>query len=319
MRKYRNINKSIFPIYAIKFIDYRLYVDNLSEFTVYGDCERLKSFLRYVLCSKKYKNFDLNFFYSISDFTKIPLSYIKHFNDDDMLSYISFLSNVVKLSDQTKHNYIITVKTFYYYLYKKFNYTKFCMFDDLAVPKYRQKSVSYLSIADCNKLLSSISDFRDKAIVYLLLNTGARRCEIADALFCDLDLQNRVLKVLGKGNREGFLYLNDISISVLSDYLTVRPSDKSDYLFLSRNGCKIDYNDVYRIVKKYLLLAGLDTSKYSTHKLRHTFATLLYQQGADLRLLQELLRHSNIDTTKRYTHIDNSSLHDTVNNFVLNK
>ena len=314
MRKYRNINKKIFPNYCVEFLNYRQYIENLSEFTIYGDAQRLKAFFRYVLCLKKYKNLNISFYYTISDFSNLPLSYLKHFDISDMLSYIEFLSNSVNLSDQTKHNYVLTVRTFYFYLYKKLGYLKEFKFEDLSIPRYSVKSVVYMSRDECFRFLSVISDKRDKAIIYLLLFTGARRCEVADALLSDLDISNRVLKVVGKGNKDGYLFLNDNVINALVDYLDVRVSN-TDFLFVSCNGNKIDYNDVYRIVKKYLVLSGLDVSKYSPHKLRHTFATLLYLQGTDIRVLQELLRHSNLDTTKRYTHLDNFILHNAVDNF----
>ncbi len=113
------------------------------------------------------------------------------------------------------------------------------------------------------------------------------------------------------------MYLNDTVINALQNYLKLR-NDNCKYLFVSKNCKRLDYTDVYRIVKKYLEKAGLDTQKYSTHKLRHTFATLLYQNGTDIRLLQELLGHSSIDTTMIYTHLGNTVLNSTVDNYVLN-
>jgi len=315
LNNYRNINYSVFPKFIIEVLHYRLYIENLSQFTIYGEAERIKSFLKYLVCLKN--NFNFSEFYNIHNFTCLKLHDFKHFTLPEMLNYIEFITNTLNYEPQTRANTVLTVKMFYRY-FNKLGYLKTNQFINLAVPKYRLKTVVYMSIKECQKFLSVINSPRDKAIIYLLLNTGARRCEVANALLSNLDLDNKTLLVVGKGDKERFLYLNNLIVNLLRCYLSTR-TDNCEYLFVSKNSNKLDYNDIYRIVKKYLLEAGLDIKKYSTHKLRHTFATLLYQSGVDLRLLQELLGHSNLDTTMRYTHLENCILHDTVENYVLNK
>lgn len=315
MNTYFNINYDVFPNYIVKIFQYRLYAENLSQFTVYSEAERLKSFLRYVICF--HKKIDLKEYSNISDYTYLKLSWLKNFSLPDMLNYISFITDTLQYSPQYKANTILTVKMLYRYLYK-LDYLNKYMFSDLAVPRYSLKNVVYMDVDDCQKLFSVIDNCRDRAIIYLLLNTGARRCEVANALLKNLDLVNKTLLVVGKGEKERFLYLNNMVCEALKLYLNTR-NDNVEYLFITKNFNKISYNDVYRIVKKYIQKAGLDATKYSTHKLRHTFATLLYQNGTDLKLLKELLGHSNIDTTTRYTHLQNCILSDTVDKFVLNK
>lgn len=316
MNKYRNIKYNLFPDFAIQFLQYRLYIKNLSQFTVYGDSERLKSFFRYVVCLKKH--FDLSCYYEIDDFSCVTIADLKRFKLSNMLAYIEFLTNKLHYSDQFKSNVILTVRTLYHYISNELHLLKHNHFEDLAIPKYRLKTVVYMSIDECKKYLSVIDNVRDKAIIELILNTGARRCEVSNALLSNLDLENKLLLVVGKGNKERFLYLNNTVVTLLKEYLATRDDD-CEYLFVSNHCNRLDYNDVYRIVRKYLEKAGFDANKYSPHKLRHTFATLLYQNGTDVRQLQELLGHSNLDTTMRYTHLKNDVLANTVENYVLNK
>lgn len=317
MNKYRNINYSVFPSYVVNFLQYRLYIKNLSQFTVYGEAERLKSFFKYVICFKD-KNIELSHFREIHDFTSLRIFDLKHFTLNQMLSYLEFITNTLNYEDQYKSNVVLTIRTFYSYLHNELHLLKENQFKDLAIPKYRLKTVVYMSFEECQKYLSVIDNIRDKAIIELILNTGARRCEVANALLDNLDLKNKILLVTGKGNKERFLYLNNTVVNLLQQYLSTR-HDNCNYLFTSFHNNKLDYNDIYRIVRKYIEKAGLDVTKFSTHKLRHTFATLLYQNGTDVRQLQELLGHSNLDTTMRYTHLKNNALLDTVENYVLNK
>lgn len=316
MNKYRNINYGVLPDFIVEFLHYRLYCENLSQFTVYGEAERLKSFLRYLICLNE--KIDLKDFNKIHDFKCVKIRWLSKLKLEDMLKYIEFITNNLSYGAQTRANTVLTVKTLYRYLHKIFKYLKENKFEDLKVPRYKLKTVVYMQPDECIKFFDVIDNPRDKAIIYLLLNTGARRCEVANALLVNLDFKSRTLLVTGKGNKDRFLYLNDKALEALQEYLNTR-TDNCPYLFVTKNLNKIDYNDVYRTVKRNLEKAGLDSHKYSTHKLRHTFATLLYQNGTDLRLLQELLGHANLDTTMRYTHLQDNILSSAVDNYILNK
>lgn len=315
MSKYRNINYKVFPQTVVSFLQYRLYVKGLSETTVYSEGERLKSFFKYIICLKKN---DFSCYNDIHDFSYLRVSHFKHFTFEQMLSYMEYITNTLKFNGQYKSNVVLTIRTFYSYLHNELHLLKENHFADLAISKYTLKKVVYMTVDECKKYLSVIDNLRDKTIIELILNTGARRSEVANALLVNLDLDNRLLLITGKGNKERFLYLNKTVVTLLQQYLSTR-NDSCEYLFVSNHGNKLDYNDIYRIVRKYLEKAGLDVSKLSTHNLRHTFATLLYQSGVDLRQLQELLGHENLDTTMRYTHLENKTLHDTVEKFVLNE
>jgi len=152
---------------------------------------------------------------------------------------------------------------------------------------------------------------RDFCILTIFLNCGLRISEISNLDISDL--REDSIRVLGKGNKERIVYINDACAAAINDYLQVRKtitaSDKRA-LFLSSRRARISTSAIHSLVKKSLLAAGLDSTKYSSHKLRHTAATLMLKNGVDVRTLQELLGHEHLNTTQIYTHIENSSLRD---------
>ena len=155
----------------------------------------------------------------------------------------------------------------------------------------------------------------------LFLNCGLRLSELVGINIQDIDFSEAKLTVIGKGNKERTIYLNKACLNALSEYLSVRPKNgvkvdklhSEKALFLSERKERISRRTVQYIVDKELKRAGLDSSKYSVHKLRHTAATLMYQYGnVDIRALQELLGHESISTTEIYTHVDNSQVRNAV-------
>lgn len=185
----------------------------------------------------------------------------------------------------------------------------------------------YLSLDDSKKLLNVTANEndenkeRDFAIITIFLNCGLRLSELISINVKDIDFSENKLNVIGKGNKERTIYLNKACIDAIKDYLSVRPTEglKNDSkssnkaLFLSKRRERISNRTVQYIVEKELRKAGLDTSKYSVHKLRHTAATLMYQYGnVDIRALQELLGHESISTTEIYTHVSNEQVRNAV-------
>lgn len=161
---------------------------------------------------------------------------------------------------------------------------------------------------------------RDYAILTLFLNCGLRLSELAN-INVD-DIKDDKLTVIGKGNKQRTVYLNDACINAINRYLSVRPKENlkdKKALFLSKRLQRISIKTIQYLVKKYLKKANLTGKKYSTHKLRHTAATLMYKYGkVDIRTLQKLLGHSNISTTQIYTHVDDSELKEALNKNPLN-
>ena len=185
----------------------------------------------------------------------------------------------------------------------------------------------YLSLDESKKLLNvaqndedNRNNIRDYAIITMFLNCGIRLSELVNINIKDINFSESKLNVIGKGNKERTIYLNNACIKALNEYLDIRPNegiqiDSKDALFLSERRERISNRTVQVIVKRELLKAGLDINKYSVHKLRHTAATLMYQYGnVDIRALQELLGHESISTTEIYTHVDNSQVRSAVEN-----
>ena len=182
----------------------------------------------------------------------------------------------------------------------------------------------YLSLDESKTLLNVSKDednrnnTRDYAIITLFLNCGIRLSELVNINIKDITFSEQKLNVIGKGNKERTIYLNKACVDAINEHLVIRPKegikyDSTDALFLSERRERISNRTVQVIVKRELQKAGLDTNKYSVHKLRHTAATLMYQYGnVDIRALQELLGHESISTTEIYTHVDNSQVRNAV-------
>ena len=198
---------------------------------------------------------------------------------------------------------------------------------DLETPKLDKRLPKYLSLDDSRKLLDVTSNEdnrnyeRDYAIITLFLNCGMRLSELVGININDIDFNECKLNVIGKGNKERTIYLNKACIKAIKEYINVRPKEgiKHDKkysekaLFLSERKSRISNRTVENVVTNKLQAAGLDTKKYSVHKLRHTAATLMYQYGqVDIRALQELLGHESISTTEIYTHVSNDQVRNAV-------
>ena len=183
---------------------------------------------------------------------------------------------------------------------------------DLDAPRPKRSLPRYLTLEESQRLLQSVDGMhkeRDYCILCIFLNCGLRISEIAGMNLSDVRSDH--LRVLGKGNKERVVYLNDATAEAINNYLAIRKTTAAvdrNALFLSSRRTRITREAIHAMVKKSLLRAGLDASKYSAHKLRHTAATLMLQNGVDVRTLQELLGHEHLNTTQIYTHVDSSDL-----------
>lgn len=195
---------------------------------------------------------------------------------------------------------------------------------ELETPKLPKRLPKYLTLDESVALLHSIEgkfQKRDFCIITLFLNCGLRLSELVNINI--KDIRSNTLTVIGKGDKERFVYLNNACMTAYQDYLRERIKLNNikdrDALFLSERGTRIGRRTVEIMVKKYICLAGLDEKKYSPHKLRHTAATLMHKYGnVDIRALQQILGHESISTTEIYTHIDNDEVKDALNNNPLN-
>ena len=257
---------------------------------------------------------------SISD---VDLDFLSSVTLSEVYEYLSFLSrDRVKnqrsrdteygISATSRARKIASIKSFYKYLTVKANLLEENPVQDLDSPKIPKTLPRYLSLAESERLLSSVDSRnreRDYCILCIFLNCGLRISEIVGMNLSDIRSDH--LRVLGKGNKERTVFLNDATAAAINNYLLVRkkePALDKNALFLSNRKTRISKEAVHNMVKKSLLRAGLDASKYSAHKLRHTAATLMLQNGVDVRTLQELLGHEHLNTTQIYTHVDNTDL-----------
>ena len=261
---------------------------------------------------------------SISDLT---LDTVKKIKLDDIHAFLAYLTNEYHSKPATRARKVSTIRIFFSYLCQDANLLEINPAQNLKTPKLDKRLPKYLSLDDSKKLLEASSNEdnrnaqRDHAIITLFLNCGMRLSELVGINIKDIDFNECKLNVVGKGNKERTIYLNKACMNAIAEYLEVRPKEgiKHDNkysekaLFLSERRERISNRTVQYIVNKELEQAGLDTRKYSVHKLRHTAATLMYQYGqVDIRALQELLGHKSISTTEIYTHVSNDQVRNAV-------
>lgn len=265
---------------------------------------------------------------NISDFS---IETVKQISLEDIHAFLAYLKETYNSKPATLARKAASIRTFFTYLCNKTKRIPNNPAQDLESPKLDKRLPKYLTLDESRKLLETASiaktgsngnhdnRTRDYAMITLFLNCGMRLSELIGINISDIDFENRKLNVIGKGNKERTIYLNDACISAIKDYLAIRPHDavkfdSRDALFLSEQKKRISKRTVQYIVKQEIKLAGIEkANKYSVHKLRHTAATLMYKYGeVDIRALQELLGHESISTTEIYTHVDNEQIRSAV-------
>ena len=216
------------------------------------------------------------------------------------------------LSASSRARKISAIRSFFKYLTMKAKLLDENPVQDLDSPKIPKTLPRYLTLEESQRLLSAVEGKnreRDYCILCIFLNCGLRISEIVGLNVSDY--RGESLRVVGKGNKERTVYLNDACRDAIDRYLEVRKllaPPRVTAMFLSNRRARISCDSIQVMVKKNLTKAGLDASLYSAHKLRHTAATLMLQNGVDVRTLQEVLGHENLNTTQIYTHIDNAEL-----------
>ncbi len=187
--------------------------------------------------------------------------------------------------------------------------------DGLDAPKIGRYLPAVLSVDEVNDIMNSVDQskwggVRDRAILELLYGCGLRVSEVSDVRISNVYLQEKFVRIVGKGNKERVVPMGDPAAEAVTAYLAVRPepagADSEDILFLNRSGRQLSRISVFNMVKKQAMLAGI-TKEISPHTFRHSFATHLIEGGADLRVVQEMLGHESILTTEIYTHLDSTT------------
>lgn len=271
----------------------------------------LRSFFRFIKQDKHlvpdHQPFDS---ISIDD---VDIHLVQSITLTDVYAYMNYLSRDRGLNAASRARKVATIRSFYKYLTNKAKLLEQNPVQELDSPRQKKSLPKYLNLDESVQLLASVdgkNSVRDYCILTLFLNCGLRISELVG--LNKTDVRGNQLRVLGKGNKERILYLNDACQQALQNWLTERdamPLVDQNALFVTlQNRKRITTAAVHKLVKKHLSAAGLDSTQYSSHKLRHTAATLMLQNGVDVRTLQEVLGHDHLNTTQIYTHVDSEDL-----------
>lgn len=307
----------ILPYFADDFLVYLESILGKSKNTINEYYYDLLMFFRFIkqkkihsLKNEEFQNITVNDF-SVEELSCIKLS--------DLYAFLNYMNSERKDQAATRARKVACLRSFFKYVWSKANLIPENPAAELESPKITKKLPKYLELDESIALLESIDgEFkeRDFCIITLFLNCGMRLSELVGINVSDI--REDTLTVLGKGSKERTIYLNNACLDAINNYLKVRPnyeeSNGTKPLFLSKRKKRISPKTVQYTVKKYIKIAELDPTKYSTHKLRHTAATLMYTVGdVDIRSLQEILGHESVATTEIYTHVNNNRLKDAIN------
>lgn len=302
------------PAVIRDFLTYNETIKGKSSRSVEGYYLDLQSFFRYLLMvrGRVAKNIE----FENIDISPVDLELIKTVTLPDLYGFLVYCKNERNNNAATRARKTSTLRIFFKYMSSQTHQLETNPAQLLESPKVKQSLPKHLTLEDSLELLSAVdgpNKERDYCILVLFLNCGLRLAEL-----CALNLSSitadGTLTVIGKGNKERMVYLNDACLSAVKNYIAVRPHEgipvtEKNALFISRNHRRLSPKTVQHIVKTYLKKSGLGDMGYSTHKLRHTAATLMYQHGnVDIRVLKDILGHANLGTTQIYTHVSNQQI-----------
>ena len=308
------------PYLLRKFLTYLEVVKNKSTLTVLEYASDLRTFFRFMKISRK--AVDKNTPFDEIDISDIDEKFLNEISLNDGYEFLLYCKNERNNDSTARARKVTSLKSFFKYLDSRENAIKENPFRELEAPKLKKTLPKYLSLDQSRMLLNCVyndsnpNKERDFCILTLFLNCGLRLAELVNLNLNHIHDDNS-MTVTGKGNKERTVYLNNSCIAALNNYLKVRPVDgikDRDALFISRNKQRLSRRSVQLIVENALEKSGLNNLGYSTHKLRHTAATLMYQHGdVDVLLLKEILGHENLSTTQIYTHVADEQLRQAVN------
>ena len=301
------------------FLSYHETIKGQSAKTIQEYYLDLRMFLRFMVLVKREMPYDTDL--NTIEIKDVDLAFIETITVSDIFDFLSYLAND-RIPDQREHadpgigsaaraRKLSSIKSFYKYLThsKQLDVNPV---QDMEFPKIRKSLPRYLTLEQCTSLLKAVDGpnaKRDYAILMLFLNCGIRRAELVGLNLTDV-YEDRI-RVVGKGNKERIVYMGAACKAAIDAYLPERNKmvlTDNRALFGSRDKNRISVTAVHRLVKKHLLAAGLDASQFSAHKLRHTAATLMLSHGVDVKTVQEVLGHENLNTTQIYTHIESTEL-----------
>ncbi len=290
-----------------QYLAYLVTIKGRSKNTVLEYRLDLLQFFRYICEVRSIK---------FSDYSFANIDFIRSVNLSDMYAFISYHQNTQNSSAGTRCRKIISIRQFWKFLKTKAHLLDNNIAEELETPKLPKRIVRCLTLEESVRLLivTKSSSARDNCIITIFLNCALRLSELATLNINQVD--SDILTVIGKGNKERKIYITPAVKQALSVWLSIRKTIdvSTNALFISRNHQRLTTRSIQNVVKKYIIAAGIDPEGLSTHKLRHTSATLMYKYGhVDIRSLQQILGHESIATTEIYTHVDDNQLKAAVN------
>ncbi len=312
------IIKNEMPAIVQQYAMYLRNIKGLSAKTVDNYCMDLRTFFRFLkhdrgLAPKSAPLDEIN----VQD---IDLEFIRSITTNDIFEFMNYVADERSNMSSTRQRKSSSLKSFFGYLTSHERLLDENPTENLTPPKSKKTLPHFLSLEQSIELLNAVEgpdQERDRCMLTLFLNCGMRLSELVGINISDVIRNNNTLRILGKGNKERIVYLNQACLDAIDSYLAVRPKDgviDRNALFLSSRKQRISPKTVQFIVKKYLAKIGLDGPGYSVHKLRHTAATLMYRYGdVDIRVLQDILGHENLGTTEIYTHTSDRQMEAAVN------
>ena len=316
MKKYSDC-----PQILREFLIYHENIKGQSQLTIQEYYLDLRMFLRFVRLMRN--DMPMNTDLESIPIKDIDLQFVRGIETSDIFDFLSYLANDravnpesaapdYGISPAARARKLSAIKSFYKYLTVRTKQLQENPVADLEYPKLRKSLPKYLTMEQSAALLRSVSgpnEKRDYAILMLFLNCGIRRSELVGLNLTDV-YEDRI-RVVGKGNKERIVYFGSACRKAIDAYLVERNKkvlSDNRALFGSRDNNRISVTAVHRLVKKALMQAGLDSTQFSAHKLRHTAATMMLSGGVDVKTVQEVLGHENLNTTQIYTHIENTEL-----------
>ncbi len=268
----------------------------------------IEEFINYIIIERRLsKNTSDSYKLDLIKYKEFINKDIKKIDREDIIRYIEYLSkNNIKPSSIGRK--IVSIKSFHKYISRVYDVAD--PSENIEMPKSRRKLPNVLTKEEVEKLLdikpTTEFEYRNKAMLELMYASGLRVSELVNLNINDIDMENATVKCFGKGSKERIIPIGDYALKALQDYLEVRNGMLKGYitdsLFLNNHGKAMTRQGFFKILKGIAKDKGI-TKKFSPHTLRHSFAPHILENGADLRIIQELLGHENISTTQIYTHI----------------
>ncbi len=306
------------------FASYKRTIQNCSALTVEEYCRDILLFFRFIKTRRaKLPISEVE----KADISDLDYAFCSSVSPTEVYDYLLYLADTRDNNSRTRARRLSSVKSFYKYHTAKSHMLTENPAKDIDSPHVRPAQPKFMTLDESLRLLgsldrSSVNYERDYCILTLFLNCGMRLAELVGIDLTDIDGNLNLLRVTGKGNKMRTLYLNDACKDTIRAYLAVRAKcgrrtgvhiEDENALFLSERGKRINRNTIQKMIKKQLALAGLDAKALSTHKLRHTAATLMYGEGnVDIRVLKDILGHEQLNTTQIYTHVSDSRMKEAV-------